>query len=837
MLLTYFKAREIGKMPFSKDNLFDFYQKDVELTDFPKINKDYWIMNGNFKFPSNPFKSKRNKVYLKDYLTDEFQFIILDFDEVNNKINIQNIIEILKQENFHFILWESSSHNGIDNFNLKGALEARGKNNDASLNKLIRYIDSLLKDFCKVDYSSVRQVMVQKPTHKEKVIFYNKGNNIPEYYFEDKKITFISNNAFLNLCIKIYEKLGFYVCKDNEKIINLGHPKEKTKCGYFVFKDNPQVCHHFNKAKTFSIYEYIKSDPIFKEYNQNKILKEFENKIFIPVKNKVTFNQRYIDISKLDINIENDEVIYVKSPMGTGKTNIIKKLQKDKRTLIITNRITLAEEYKEKFPNFKLYNKDLYFNGDSYITQYDSLHKVDLKNFDLFVIDEFMSLIDHSLSGLTEYKDINNLKLYYILKKLKTPLLIMDAFLTGIETQFVKRGKYKYFENLYRDNNNLFIYNNVNCFINSIENVLGNSNKKVTLSTTNKSFAKVVYEIFKSKFKVALLTGDTDNKNFYTQHFNKATHNEWDLLIYTPTITTGVNILNESDHHFHYSDGTGSVISSLQQIKRNRNAQNIHFFLKNKRYNRIVNYEELVFEIEKQLKKFAVRNSFLVEFDEYANPKLNSLGKWQIRKIYLNNLLNTNPIYSFKMFLKYQFSKELKEIKNCKADYNVKSIKEKIKLSERKQYLEKIDDLLNSDSFDFLLKYETNFKEVKEKLDKYFTNLTENDIKEIIQIISKDKKFLDNIKYLKLYHSSEENLKELIGLSLVENLNKSMIRNLELLYKFRKKGFKLKNQISISEAKDKEFRKFINLIGYKKYKNVYKIKDTIYSFLNKIKIG
>ena len=149
MILTYFKAEEIGKIPYSKDNEFIFLQTEIELKDVYKLNKDYWILNGTFKKLPENFKSKRNKIYLKEYFAETFDFIILDFDDVKTKSNMMNIIEILKNENLHFSLWESTSHNGKDNFNLKGIVEIKGNNNETSLRKAIQYIDNLLKNYCK----------------------------------------------------------------------------------------------------------------------------------------------------------------------------------------------------------------------------------------------------------------------------------------------------------------------------------------------------------------------------------------------------------------------------------------------------------------------------------------------------------------------------------------------------------------------------------------------------------------------------------------------------------------------------------------------------------------
>ena len=45
MLITYFSAKEIGKMPISKNNIFEFFQKDIPLKDVYKLNKDYLVFS------------------------------------------------------------------------------------------------------------------------------------------------------------------------------------------------------------------------------------------------------------------------------------------------------------------------------------------------------------------------------------------------------------------------------------------------------------------------------------------------------------------------------------------------------------------------------------------------------------------------------------------------------------------------------------------------------------------------------------------------------------------------------------------------------------------------
>jgi len=56
--------------------------------------------------------------------------------------------------------------------------------------------------------------------------------------------------------------------------------------------------------------------------------------------------------------------------------------------------------------------------------------------------------------------------------------------------------------------------------------------------------------------------------------------------MYSPTITVGISIENDTSTHFHYDPGSSiGVLPSLQMVKRNRNAKNFKIYLqKNYKY-------------------------------------------------------------------------------------------------------------------------------------------------------------------------------------------------------------------------------------------------------------
>ncbi|EAK6855327.1 hypothetical protein DAG40_09100, partial [Campylobacter coli] len=189
--------------------------------------------------------------------------------------------------------------------------------------------------------------------------------------------------------------------------------------------------------------------------------------------------------------------------MGSGKTTFIDRiieyaLEQDFKIAIITNRVTLAEDYKRKYEKF-LYYKDYtdaikakdaedskdsndisgeeairiiesYSNannavgsnnannannanntssgtktkkpkivrskGKSLICQYDSFRHFALDDYDLIILDEFMSLLMHTRSALNS-KTENLIKFYTALNK---KVVVADAFLSKyiVDNMFTK---------------------------------------------------------------------------------------------------------------------------------------------------------------------------------------------------------------------------------------------------------------------------------------------------------------------------------------------------------------------------------------------------------------
>ncbi|CCH63656.1 putative DNA replication origing-binding helicase [Campylobacter phage CP21] len=341
--------------------------------------------------------------------------------------------------------------------------------------------------------------------------------------------------------------------------------------------------------------------------------------------------------------------------MGSGKTTFIDRiieaaLERDFKVAIITNRVTLAEDYKRKYKKF-LYYKDYtdaikakdsknsnnisgeeairliesYSNvdnvsnlnnantsfvtktkkpkivrskGKSLICQYDSFRHFDLDDYDLIILDEFMSLLMHTRSALNS-KTENLIKFYTALNK---KVVVADAFLSKyiVDNMFTKPLNVVSYT---KNNTELYSCNDSNTFYTLIKNAL-DSNKKITISTTSIKVVDIIKEMcYILNKKIIIFNKETSSisKNIIYDKIRSKEALDCDVFIYTPVLTVGVNILNDVDIHFHYDSASSTdVISSLQMLGRARFSKKIIYYVMNKKYNACINYDLLKTTVEKK---------------------------------------------------------------------------------------------------------------------------------------------------------------------------------------------------------------------------------------------
>jgi|GEM_PF-2986417 len=859
-----FTSSKVPKSPFG-DKTFEFKSHEVSLPEALELIRNEFVLNRNYDF-NKTHKLRRTKKDLSPFLSPKLEFVIIDFDNVKNKYNENMIVNFFKERDYCVGIIPSRSYNGIDSFNLKGILKASGFNNKPSIRAILEEINETLFPYTKIDLTSINEGSLQSPPYNDGIILLQNGDYIPnfeieEYEKEIKQIFTENHQEVVNLCINEFLLRGFSINKiDSEKdLIVFSHPSEKTPNGYFLFVGNPFFMNHFNKDKSFSIFDSLKGKKVFQEFfsmkEKNQRIVEFQG-TGVSDFTKI-INTRYIDVDEIGVDfidnwITSSGLLKLKSAMGTGKSKVIEKAIecgtiKNQRILLITNRISVAMDFKEKY-KLKLYSDGKYEINDNLIVQFDSLWKYSLKYFDMIILDEFVSVMLHSRNEMSEYGNLNKTKLMYAM--MNKTCLIADAFLFGLEDKLIPtKPKYSIINN-YREDLELLEYQNLNSIIHKIreitleERLIG---RKVSVSCSSKASAKAIESLMETLgVKTMLLYSATqeEEKSDIYKEFTKNSHDSWDILIYTPTLTVGVSNLNETKHHFHIDESSSvDVISSLQMIRRSRKATNIHYFIKERKRFLETDMEQMNLIAKNDIEKYYKRNnSLLIEVDKHGDFTLSKVGEFINSIEALYNKLEIDHKHSFELLLKHQVKEKEIKMFNIKTDININLEKTKIKEAEMNSMVGVLFNLTEIEySVDMLEEYRKRSFLVseKEKMIKMMSEISKNLVdkvspeilKEITKIeIQKKFNFLNKLKKLKFYLSKDETeVSNLLSFIISENIvDKGQIKYFKYVQSLKKNGIKLKDKITlveISEVDKKitwgDFKSFLGKIGYNKRGGAY----------------
>ena len=772
MKITIFNSLPTkGKSPISPygDKTFDFLTLDVESEyELLRILSQNFILNIPLKV--DKIHTYRRVESLRSYIVDKVQYLILDLDKIKTQENQLKVLQYFK--GWKCLIAESRSCNNVDNFNLKGFLFC-----DLSLLHLKYAVQQLhydLIDLCDVDEAVSRRACLNAPILKYKVVYDNLQcpkiltfNDITVLPKQDKvlqgikfnlkdlkDIKYTSYESIDDLCLQTFQFMGFQAISVNtDGSISFRHPKEKTPGGYFWYRDSPYLMHHFNKSKTINIWDYIRVNPLYKDLTRKAI--NYQEVLSDSTKNFDTLevSSQYLDLTpeiedSIKMFLERKNGLYmIKSPMGTGKSTIIKyiideALQVDMRILIITNRISVAEDFKNKY-NLKLYNQDNYQIGDSLIVQYDSLYKYNIKNFDLCILDEFISLLFHSRSALNN-SSINVAKFF---ASFNLKLVVADAFLTGYENKLLDKTDNCFkLVNTWRDSTPVFLYLHFNYFINNL--VTCASKDKVTVSSTSLSVINSLQLLLTDLgFRVVTLTAETPQhtKQLIYGLFQKSQCDKWDVLLYSPTLTVGVSNLNQVKYHFHYDSAmTTDVISSLQMLKRTRKAQQVHIYVRSRVNYLKTEFQDLKDEYLNSIKD-VVQYNYFFNVNDYGEPILNKIGKKSILIDAFKNTLEFNHKDAFLYLLKYHFKDDVQLVQNDALN-KLEPYQKESKDNEKELLYQLVKQYLDLDGS------EVEVTKDYDKLDyilKNFDTLYTLD-KEVFKLCIQDKQFIKKCKYYKL---------------------------------------------------------------------------------------
>ena len=910
--LTLFNATETNEKPkvaLSKnvDETFIFINKEApDLKSMAMIMANYFVLNQPLNL-SEPKVLNRRKKDLDPFKYKRIKNIVLDLDEIITKDDYLDIIEYFRSKNYSCILLKSRSNDNITNFNLKGILRVDFLNDEEIIKTALTQLQLDLGSMCKVDLKVAEVQAYNAPTHSKQIVYYKeKGKkftdknvhieNIKKSMGDEYKISLTYNNEVIDECISIFSSLGYTPVRNSlhsDGAINFRHPCEvKTPGGYFWYSTQPLVMNHPNKDRTISIFNLLKETKIGKKWLKNKTKEEQKHQL---IKNNITkytryeiFNERYLNFddtikSEMIRNLLNskNDVLKIKSAMGTAKSNgvavaVQEAHKKGLKVLLISNRVTVAQDFAEKYNMMWYKDIDAWKQDQSLVVQFDSLHRFDIDKFDIVILDEFISLLFHHRGNLTGNANLNIIRFKLFMEKKR--LLVADAFLTGFEDIFFENRNISMIDNNYRDDIKLIEYKNKEKFICEIikeakDNKTNKTSKIISVSFTSNNVMKAVdLELKKLNIKVVMLNAETPQhtKDIIFKHFKEFEHTAYDVILYSPTLTVGVSNLNNVDKHFHYDSGMSTdVISSLQMIKRSRTAKEIHYFLEERQFYFDTDVKSINSSAEANINNFYNNKdaTLLIDVDyETGKLKLTELGKYVNKIEAFFNITKNNHANAFKILLDHQFRDNRYINDEEEKSFNIRDTIKEIKEKETQQKIKILKEWENKDfsSIDIdRLKSKTIQLSDDEKIqlligeiqDKFKNELSNDEL-----IYLANKQIETNFKYIgmisklriarKAFASKDYSLfllSQTVGSDISSLQNKSYIEFLEYI-SLISSTLKLKNRYSkneidtidnhfntsIKNSKGSKFLKFLKSIGYKKSEAKWFIDEKILYFSKKI---
>lgn len=450
-------------------------------------------------------------------------------------------------------------------------------------------------------------------------------------------------------------------------------------------------------------------------------------------------NEKYICDSAMKFVDENQDVknFFISSPMGSGKTHfIIEYLKKfpDKSVLWIGCRVSYLIQIKTRLDAAGLdfdYYQAIQFNKD-YCDQeksklmicYDSIHKlfcgdVQLKHFDIVVLDEYYSLITYFVS---EHIPLNNRRLNLktliaYTKNIVEKCFLMDADLTGeiyelFTTVFINTPS-KYIHNaMAASKENYVVTPTLDSLLkHAIDNIEAGNN--VAFAVLNVALAHTIVDYLKERCGQGLSvllyasTSTTDEKStiLNANEYWK----DYRVVVFTPVVNMGVEFNVEGYFHAMYGIAYGRGKSCLpssfvQMLRRIRhlvgNTIYVHFDRRTCKSNKtaelpidsasMVAYIDILFRVRnhKLLNTFNIQD----EIDDSGIWKINLDDAMTQVCIYRKILLNKAIIDYVGQFLMYATLhggkvtfEALPNDPNIKKDIKEKTKEKRVELSQKTQ--------------------------------------------------------------------------------------------------------------------------------------------------------
>ena len=645
------------------------------------------------------------------------------------------------------------------------------------LESCICYCDSKIKT---VTYNYIETIKKQLITCKKK---YTKKRDYKYIDINFEKIEEILNelkhfsNDYNNWLLVAFSLKEIYLgssIKDKKSIYKLFDNFSKNGNNYDE-KNNRNIFmklkpFDFNSNILFSMSKnYFKLIPI---YDHNKLLFNDKNH-----KNIIKLKQNYL--TSLDDKVEDYikqlfeyDIIYIKSPTGTGKTTLIKKLKNKlgSKFISITSRVNLASEHiKFGLEFYKTMTSYNIYNSSNLVIQLESLIKCNTDNFKngIILLDEVNSLLSHFRS--TTMADRRADCYLYLIELLKNTnkIICLDADISDWNIKFIqsiRKDKYCVLYNTIKNKQNInsYFYNSADILINILEERIKNNDFFVSCFDSKNYMKKIIdYLINKGANKEDFLIYSSDEKVTFIdtkQWINK-------FVFYTPTILFGIDYNEKMTDVFCFINKMHlNPIQIYQMINRTRQIKNVYIYCHK---NRINNKYRCLEDVEDETNYMVNSLNKLIECNYEINEEPYKIMYNNYK--YLDSILKTNILYYLQTIMKEKGFIIKNNNDQLNENINLKKINKKKKMND---YIIEILKLDKSNLTEQQLELVTNETKIKQFFN--YQLLIDNNLIYKIKDLIKDNLILESInnRYSKILLC--KNFMHNLEIYKLEDLNKDI---------------------------------------------------------------
>ena len=432
-----------------------------------------------------------------------------------------------------------------------------------------------------------------------------KHNNQTEFKFKGDHLLNVDEQNIIDRLLELLQNVHPTALYTGKTTDNNGYR--------FSYKDRTEPCYtgHIHKNNGFCCYIRRLSGEVFIFCHSIKCSRVYKIGYFHKDnewKNElIKINQQFLDY-KENINLEDviekeDGLLFcgfinkfvneggtyaIKSGMGTGKTQVLKKIINkhftEKRILYLSHRQTFTQNVAGTFKELGFYN---YMDGivnlrhyDKLVLQIDSIKHLLIDNifvtFDIIILDEIESLLSHFSSITLGNNRLIICKIFEILIKKAKWILAMDADFNERSYYFLLniKEKPKIIHNEYKSVNRKYILS-TNYEMRKhqlLEDIKSNKNV-VIISLSRGTLDDLYSEIIKACNKVIRYTSMTDDQQKEKLQDVNSCWKDYQVVMYSPTIEAGVdfNVVGHFSRMYCFlSDGSCCPRSFLQMVGRIR---------------------------------------------------------------------------------------------------------------------------------------------------------------------------------------------------------------------------------------------------------------------------